>query len=185
MSIKDPDLRKKISGKAITALISENANQAHESSFPKKAYRLVFENPHLLTPKWVRDINNWGEQIVSKFSSDSDSDSDSLLAPPNKALDIGPLRILKESKLKKTPILFSSHDISSLTKDYVAVHKFTGQKYWFRIHKSINIKDPPKADLFPSRNQIIILRKVWISGVEKDIQFIRTVRRFEVIKRKQ
>lgn len=175
MSQKE-DLRKKISPKAISALIMEDASRTDAPDFLRRAYNLVFVSPDKLTEEWVKRINRWAKNTVKDMSLDSE------FTTPEEGevlLNLGPLTIKKVIKRRSNQKTFSGERFF----DYVVVDE-NGWKYWFRLFRHNSDLQTKKA-AFPLRGQKILIESARVRENRTGITFLAQVRQIQILKEEE
>jgi hypothetical protein len=160
------DCRKDLNPKAITALLLERDSR---NWFIKNACIRVFNKPELLTPKWVKSINTWAEDVIIAMQGEDNP------LPLLKPVEIGPLTVIKGTTSNRTVhlkyLVGIDKAVSRTHKDYIATD-INGWKYWFRFW----YRD---GEYHPSVGEQISLLGCVISEHKTGISFIRTFACFD------
>lgn len=155
---------KKVSPKAITALIMEKSSDEKTSDFVKEACVRVFEKPALLSDEWIKRINRWAEDTVDSMSLDEET---STAKKGDNIKRLGPLKVVKKIKRYSKSKKYWGEKFM----DFIAEDEH-GWKFWFRVH--IATRDLKKGlKTFPRKGSYVVLKNVRVNENQTGITFLR------------
>lgn len=167
-------LTKKISSRAITALLAErNAKKSsfQDNSFVAQACERVFGS-ELLTDHWVESINQWAEGV------DIAADSETKLHPKGSTITLVNVPIVKKTSRNR-----NRNDSNFL--DYIAEDE-DGWKYWFRIRANWQsrkvCRKRGKEFSFPKKGERITLTAK-VSENKAGITFLSYIEDWEIVRK--